>query len=211
MKKLLIVILLILGLVGPAFAGPLQDNTLVYANTIVGTTEATGNNDGKVIEEILGYIGLPKGQPYCMATVVFAYHKGAVSIGAKDQLPKLGRVSGVWKYAQANPFKYKIITPNQIILKRETLQPGDIAIFSRSGGTVSNFNGHTGIICIYLDKHNQFYTIEGNTGPEVGTKAKDEGEGDGIWVRKRNLTKKNGNLGLKGFVRIKLTSGSPLP
>lgn len=180
-----------------ASCGDLQKYALESAYSYVGVVEKTGNNDGKDVEEILGYIGLPKGNPYCMATVVYCYHLSAKKLNIKDPLPKIGRVSMVWSHANSNPFKYKIITKNALSLKTSELEPGDISIHSRAGGSASNFNGHTGIVTYQLPKL-FFYAIEGNTGG-----GKDQGEGQGIFLKKRSISVNNGNLGLKGFIRIK--------
>lgn len=184
-------------------AETLQELSVKHANSLVGTVEKTGHNDGPIIEEILGYVGLKKGQPYCMSTVVYVYHKAALDLNTSDKLPKIGRVSAVYNYALANPFKYKIIPVKAIATKKEKLQLGDIVIFQRSGGTASNFNGHTGVICIEGNDIQYFDDIEANT--SSGKKVKDQGEGDGIWQRRRTTFKRNGNLVLKGFIRIKYT------
>jgi hypothetical protein len=191
------IILTILTFPVRVFSSPLQDATIIKAKSFVGTTEKTGNNDGPVVEEILRYIGLKKGNPYCMATVVYSYHLGAQEVGIKDQLPKYGRVSAFWNYVKANPFKYQIIPVSALKLGTQRLQPGDILIFSRSPDNISNFNGHTGITLIQLDNL-LCSAFEGNTGG-----GKDQGEGDGIWIKKRSIAGKNGNLKLRGFVRIK--------
>lgn len=175
----------------------LQHHTIDAASALVGTREATGKNDGPEVEKILGYVGLPKGNPYCMATVVYAYHLGAQRLKIKDVIPKYARVSMMWNYTNANPFKYKIITPVSLKLGTNKLEQADISIHSRSGGTESNFNGHTGVILEQIG-NTMFSAVEGNTGL-----SKDQGEGDGICIKKRYISKMNGNLGLKGFIRIK--------
>jgi hypothetical protein len=197
MRILLLTLLASILYVNSALSNTLQWHALESAYSYVGVVEATGNNDGKYVEEILGYIGLPKGNPYCMATVVYCYHLSAKKLNVKDPLPRIGRVSYVWNYANSNPFKYKIITKNALVLKTLELEPGDISIHSRAGGSASNFNGHTGIVTFQIPKL-FFYAIEGNTGG-----GKDQGEGQGIFLKKRSISVNNGNLGLKGFIRIK--------
>jgi hypothetical protein len=91
MRALVLTILLCVLTVNCALSGDLQKYTLESASSFVGITERTGNNDGPEVEKILGYVGLPKGNPYCMATVVYSYHLGALKAGLKDQLPKYAR------------------------------------------------------------------------------------------------------------------------
>jgi hypothetical protein len=197
MKALLLFILILVLTVNNALSGDLQKYTLDSASSFVGITEKTGNNDGPQVEAILRYVGLPKGNPYCMATVVYCYHLGAQRAGLKDQLPKYARVSMMWNYANANPFRYRVITKQGLLMKTYKLEPADISIHSRAGGTVSNFNGHTGIV-VAQNTIDTFTAIEGNTGG-----GPDQGEGQGIFKKTRYISKNNGNLGLKGFIRIK--------
>lgn len=197
MKAFIVILLTLMLTVNCAVSGDLQKYALETAHSLVGTTEKTGNNDGPIIKEILGNIGLKEGQPYCCATVVYCYEKGSKKLGIKNPLPKYGRVSSLYSYASTNPFKYKIIKSNSLKLKTEKLQEGDIAIWSRSPTEISNFNGHTGIVDCHIE-YEYHDTAEGNTGG-----SKDQGEGDGIWIKKRYTFKQNGNLKLKGYIRIK--------
>lgn len=198
MNKILIVLILVL-FSTLAYSGDIPKYALETALSYDGTTEATGNNDGPKVEAFLNYVGLQKGNPYCMSFVVFCYHAGSLKVNKKDVLPKYGRVSLVYETAKKNPIKYKIITPTQLKLGIEKLQPGDISIHTRGGGTDYNFNGHTGITI--LQNSMLFDAEEGNTSPPKG-KAKDEGEGGGVFRKTRHIDKLDGNLGLKGFIRI---------
>ena len=182
-----------------AYSGEISKYALETALSYDGSLEATGNNDGPIIESFLNYIGLKKGNPYCMSFVVFCYHKSTERLSRKDVLPKIGRVAMQWENAKKNPLKYKIVTPSQLKLGIEKLNPGDISIHTRGGGTEYNFNGHTGIVIV--QNNMQYDAEEGNTSPPKG-KVKDEGEGGGVFRKTRHIDVTNGNLGLKGFVRI---------
>lgn len=197
MKKIaLIFMMLVLLMPALVLSGELQKRSLGSALTYVGITEKKPNS-GPEIDQFLGYIGLKPGNPYCAAFVVYNYHIAANQCHKKDQLPKYGRVALLYSHAKQNPLKYKLISPNSITLGTSTLEPGDISIHSRAGGTATNFNGHTGIVVKQLN-NTKFEAVEGNTGGGA-----DQGEGEGIFLKSRNVGKLNGNLGLKGWIRIK--------
>jgi len=195
MKGLILLLVLILF---PSFvlSGELQKRATDSAIQYVGITEAKSNS-GPEIDKFLKYVGLSPGNPYCASFVVYNYHIAAEQCHMKDQLPKYGRVSLIYQTAKQNPFKYKIITPASVTLKTNTLELGDISIHTHSGGSAINFNGHTGIVLEQLPG-GKFKAIEANTGNGAN-----QADGEGIFYKSRWYTKMNGNLGLKGWIRIK--------
>lgn len=178
------------------YAGQLQDYAMESAYSNANVREATGKNDGPEIKTWLNYIGLNQGQPYCAAFVIWNYHVATQKLNAKDALPKYGRACMILHYAQKNPLKYKVITPNQLILTKIKLQAGDIPIHSRSPGKVYDFNGHAALVIEQVSPK-KYKSIEANTSASY---AGDQGEGEGVYRKER--VPSNPKFPVKGFIRI---------
>lgn len=120
--------------------------------------EPKNSNRGKKVEEYLASVGLPGGNPWCMAFVYWCVQKTCDEMGAHNLMFRSGHVLTVW---QNTPVKFKSHKP----------MPGDIFIM-RFGTTGA---GHTGIV----EKVDGLYihTIEGNTN--------DDGSREGYEVARR--------------------------
>ena len=193
MKKLILLLILIPSLV----FGSIPDLAFKNAESFFNVREATGKNDGPQIEQWLGYIGLRKGDPYCAAMAIWCYHIAAVSEGQKDVLPKIGRSAGLLSYAKKNPFKYQVVSPNQIIFGAVILSKGDIAIFQHGTAIGSDFPGHTELVNEQLTTA-FFSSIGGNTG---ATSSGNQAEGEGVYRKKRKINASG--FPVRGFIRIK--------
>lgn len=151
--------------------------------TWVGTVETPKNsNRSPLIDEMHRFYGLPYGNPYCAMSVGLAYNKAHESIGVKSPLPKIARVSMIYRWGNNNPLTVKMFTPKSVMLGAATLKPGDMIIWKSGTKSIKeNWNGHEGITQKPLPK-NQVLTIEGNTMP---SSKGDQREGGGIWERTR--------------------------
>lgn len=194
MKKIILLILLTL-YCSPVHAGTYGESVVNQAQKYDYVREKTNHNDGPEIERWLRNVGLTKGNPYCQS---FAYSMFLeVQPELKGTMPlKTGRVSYNWEYAKRNPYKFKIITPNQIALGIHKLEPGDIVVWATGDKNVRDFSGHTGFVLYQIDKES-FRTIEANTMP---TNEGDQREGGGIYYRTR-VFKYYWNFRLQGFIR----------
>lgn len=184
----------------PSLANPLQEEVVKVAQKYTYVREKTGRNDGPEIKRWLGYFGLPEGNPYCAAFVIGGCYKEASdNLGIPQPLPKIARVSALYKAAKKNPYKYKVITSVRVKQGIEKLELADVLIFSHNKIPGNdNWNGHTGVI-LYQLNNNWFTSIEGNTGSgEKGSQR----DGDGVFKRTRSL-----GIGTKfpveGFIRVK--------
>jgi len=132
---------------------------------LIGTTEATGRNDGPLIEAIQHAAGIGKGEPYCAAFNYWCYRQA----GKAERVPRSGwspdwvaRPS--WKQGQGRRPK-----------------PGDpFGIWFPSKKRVA----HTGLIEAWGER--TAVTLEGNTSPSAEFAGAADRDGDGIW-RKRRL------------------------
>lgn len=136
---------------------------LMQAAADVGVRESTGRNDGPEVERYLAHVGLGKGHAWCAAFV--SYH-----------LSKCGVANprSAWSPAFAAEAQ-RVWTPRKA---SRSLLPGDVfSLYYANLGRV----GHVGFVSGAEGRY--ILTIEGNTsGP--GSR-----EGDGVYARRRELSK----------------------
>jgi hypothetical protein len=133
----------------------------------VGTTEATGRNDGAAVERILDAVGLRGTRsPYCAAFNTRVY------IDAQ--------VPGKWPRSAWSPDWGANPTWKQG--RGLTPLPGDSwTIFFPSKNRIA----HTGLVEEWKDS-GVVLTIEANTSPDAAAGSAKDRDGDGVW-RKRRL------------------------
>jgi hypothetical protein len=173
----------------------LQENTLFCAEGYTYVREKTNKNDSPEIDSWHKYVGIPEGNPYCASFVISMYACG--NYYESSPLPKIARVSAMYKAAQKNPYKYKVIPAVRVKQKIDKLQPADLPAWAH-GTTAGNFNGHVGLVTEQVD-YQTFKTIEANTGPGAEGSQR---EGNGVYHRIRKL-----DIGrtfqVVGFIRVK--------
>ena len=136
-------------------------NLITEAEKHVGVTEATGNNDGKMVKKYLRVTGLSEGYPWCAAFQAYIHDKAGIPA------PHSARVVD-W-------FKKNVVWKKQWGEKQFEVKPGMVgALYYRSLGRY----GH--IVLIVGQDGNNFYTIEGNT--NFGGSR----EGDGVYRKIRS-------------------------
>lgn len=193
MKLLVIILILIPSLV---FSECIPGKIYTNAESFLHVRELTGKNDGPEVETWLKYVGLRRGDPYCAAMIVYASHLATSELKIKDILPKTGRSATLLSYAKRKPLEFKVISPNQVILGAVKLKLGDIAIFQRGKAVGEDFSGHTEVVKAPIDKAN-FESIGGNTGASY---AGDQGEGEGVYRKKRKIN--SVSFPVRGFFRV---------
>ena len=172
----------------------LQEQVVNNSAKYLQVRELTNNNDGPDVERFLAYIGLPKGQSWCMAwvTYVFSHDSGF-------PWPKYGRCASTWKIAKKQALTYKTFSANEVKMGIEELRPADVSIWAHGRiDAKQDFNGHTGIVLRQLDR-STFATREGNTVP---TNAGDQREGGGVYDRTRGLGF-GSSFKVVGFIRVR--------
>lgn len=197
MSKLLFIFLLIPNVVYSWCKFP--DRVIHESAKYLDVRELTNKNDGPEVEKFLLYLGLPKGNPWCAAYVVYCYREAADAYSIKNPLPKYGRVSTIWWYAEENELRYKTIDSEDVLSGAEKLIPADIVIWeSKNFAKKKNFNGHTGLVLFQKD-NNKFKSREGNT--TAGDDG-DQREGGGVYDRNRSLAIGT-SFAVVGFIRIR--------
>ena len=141
-----------------------REAVVASAMADVGVREATGNNDGTRIEQYLQHVGQRKGASWCAAFVCYHLSINGVSNPRSAWSPALvGRLAGVvWTNRKA---------------VRAPLPADVFGIWYANLGRVGHVGLVTGVDGRYIT------TVEGNTS---GGGSRD---GDGVYVRRRELRK----------------------
>lgn len=142
-----------------------RQKVLSVAGNLVGTTEATGRNDGPIIEAILASTGNRKGDPYCAAFNYYCYREA----GLADKVPR-----SAW-----SPDWVKSPTWTRAKEGREPEPADSFGIYFPSKKRVA----HTGLVKKWGETSAQ--TIEGNTSPEAAPGSSADRDGEGIWNKRR--------------------------
>lgn len=113
-----------------------------------------GSNAGPDVEEILGSVGLGKGNPWCAAFVYWCFKKAAAKLGGANPCVRHGHVLTTWAKCQPG----QRITAQAAGNDPSLIKPGLIFIMDTgaAGGA-----GHTGIVQKVV--FGVIHTIEGNT------------------------------------------------
>lgn len=146
----------------------------LFASSVVGVVEATGNNDGTLIEEMQAVGGGAKGQPYCYYYQYWAFWKAKefltnICYYSEIPIPKGGLAQLPFNYAKQNGTKtsYAPEKHDLIVWKTKNSWTGHIERIKEilSGGYVTTYAGNTN------------NGLQGN-----------QREGNGIFIRKRHIT-----------------------
>ena len=140
---------------------------LEIAISYIGTTEATGHNDGPEIEKIIKHGGGAKGASYC------GYFVKICLDSANAKLPtRRGGMAIMYKTKNSIP-------ANDVLIGKTKVPVGSIVVFGKgntiyghTGFTIRTWNGQSG------------RTVEANTSSGISGS---QSNGDGIYVRKRKI------------------------
>lgn len=156
-------------------AGKIAEAAIHIAAGYIGIREIGSTNRSPLIDRWLRALGVPVGNPWCMAFVQGVVAEAAVQHGVADPLkPDTASCLDLWNRV---PKSWKF---GPMDGKR-----GDIAIWKHSATT-----GHTGIVEYY--EGGFYHTIEGNTN--------DDGSREGYEVCRRR--RKYSDPKLLGFIRF---------
>ncbi|MCX8018931.1 MAG: CHAP domain-containing protein [Chitinophagaceae bacterium] len=152
----------------------LAQKALEIAVSQLGISEAPRNsNRGPQVNSYLRSVGLPPGNPWCMAFVYWCVQKACDELKLKNPLVKTGHVLTQWNKT----------TLRKLPKTSRAVKPGDIFIMHYGGG-----KGHTGFV--ESIKGGFITTIEGNTN--------DEGSREGYEVARRTRSKSS----MSGFIQL---------
>jgi hypothetical protein len=131
----------------------------------IGTREATGKNDGPIIEAILASTGNSKGDPYCAAFCYWSYDRAGLA-----SLVPCSAWSPDWVTRPTWSRERGGATP----------RPGDpFGIYFTSRGRVA----HVGLVRQW--GRQSVVTVEANTSPEAAAGSAADRDGGGIWSKRR--------------------------
>jgi hypothetical protein len=166
----------------------LLEASLDSALAQVGTVESTNRNDGAKIEEYLSSVGRNRGNAYCAAGQYWCF----------------------WVAAKQLNLPFSVIPIKRTGLANEMFNDaskrGDKVIFEPSRHDLlvwrkaNKANGHIERI-IRVAKAGWVYTIGFNTSP---SKSSRESNGEGVYIRKRNVYHSLGRLAVRGLIGFKV-------
>lgn len=162
---------------------------LRIAEKFVGTKEATGKNDGAVVEMFLQSVHRKKGDSWCAAFVSYCLTK------AEIKEPKI-------RSGFARDFKRSknLILAADVLRGIKKIPKGSIVGWEK-GNTIF---GHIGFV--FTDWNKQYgTTIEGNT--SSGLKGS-QSDGDGVYIRARSIQPAN-YFRIRWFVIVNAESNPP--
>ena len=138
---------------------------LSTALSLIGTREATGNNDGPIIEAILASTGNRRGEPYCAAFCYWCYvQSGLGGIVPPSAWSPDWVARPTWSRDRGG----------------STPLPGDpFGIYFSSKGRVA----HVGLVRKWGNQ--SVVTVEANTSPEAASGSAADRDGGGIWSKRR--------------------------
>lgn len=142
-----------------------RERIIVEGLALVGQVEASGKNDGPVVDAVLDTVGLKgTGAPYCAATNRFLYDRaGFRDVGPRSAWSPDWTVNPTWTRASGG----------------RTPLPGDAwGIYFPAKGRVA----HTGLVRVWGAI---VLTLEGNTSPDAMPGSPADRNGDGFWSKRR--------------------------
>ncbi len=144
---------------------------LSVALSYVGTTEATGHNDGPAVETFLHSVGRHKGDSWCASFVSYCLTKAGVKVPAIR--------SGLARDFKRSPGLIKA----ELVLRGIPVARGSIVGWEK-GNTVFGHIGFTN--CAWNKAKGE--TIEGNTSSGASGS---QDNGEGVYIRKRTIQPAN--------------------
>jgi len=148
----------------------------------VGVREASGRNDGEV-EKYLHSVGLKKGNPYCAAGQYWCFMVAADALGMlydSIPIPRSGVANAVFNFAMQKGKRAEYVADKHfLIVWREN----------------ASYRGHIERI-IATGKAGWVTTVGFNTSSANGNQA----DGEGVFVRKRNIYHPLGRLKIRGII-----------
>ncbi|ERJ57701.1 hypothetical protein M472_02870 [Sphingobacterium paucimobilis HER1398] len=129
----------------------IRQSIIAIASAELGTTEATGNNDGKRVEEYLRYTHLGKGYEWCAAFVSWCYGQAGLPVPRNPWSPALfPKARTYWRSGEK--------------VKRLESEKVKADVFGIYGTKVKRIN-HVGLV---KEMSNEYLiTIEGNSNNRV--------------------------------------------
>lgn len=156
----------------------LHISLIEIASKYIGTKEATGKNDGELVNLFQKAVdGKASGESWCMGFVQYCIKQVEQIENIRTNLFSSEHCLTVWNKTDKD-------------MRRDKPAMGYIAIWQHGDTT----QGHTGIVTLVIDDL-QFKTIEGNTGSGAGVIR----DGDGVYERVRNI-KGAGTMKVVGFI-----------
>lgn len=163
------------------------------ASETIGITEATGRNDGPMVEAFQKAVdGVAHGEPWCMAWVHWCI------IEAEKRVSNYGNQPFHMSDLYKSESTMKVWNRSREALEIIRPEPGCLMFWQRHDKYGKpTWMGHVGIVSDVLSK-DMVRTIEGNTSSGPG----DQREGEGVFSKTRHIRHSIGSLRPKGFLSV---------
>lgn len=176
--------------------GVIALRAIADAEANVGVHEQGGNNSGHYVKTYLASVGLPEGNPWCMAFWVYRHKEAVRELGRPlpADYPITGSTSVFVQWAMQQGFWIPLSKAKS---DASVPQRGDLAFFPLCNDTNPSRMRHVGGVCRVLPTGVE--TVEGNTSPSEGVNA----DGDGVYRKSRAWKQFScGTAKEGGFVRL---------
>lgn len=129
----------------------LRDGARLVALGEIGVHEVGGNNLGPRVEQYQAAAGLPPGQAWCVALVIWCYQEAAKGRGIVSPLPRIGHVGHFFRWCQQHHDEWISATPTVGAIACHLSDPGDV-----------DGPGHMGIVD-RIESPSWLHDVSGNT------------------------------------------------
>jgi hypothetical protein len=175
------------GLAKHAIENDLPRVLLVEAvKSLVGITEATGRNDGKMIKGIQETVGGASGEPYCAGGVMTGLAYVEAVMGVKSPIPATELAQDIW-WKTPKSYRVKLIP-----------LPGAIAVWADYSGSKRKMTGHTEIVIAAANS--SFQCVGFNTSGTTSPGSTVNRDGNGVFYTVRSY-KPSKSRKLLGFIK----------
>jgi hypothetical protein len=160
-------------------------SVMAYAlEALVGVREATGRNDGPLVDLIQDTIGDSGIEPWCMSFIQTGIGYAEIKTGITSPVFASEHCMTVWNK-----------TPKKQRVKIAPLK-GAICIWVKGKGP----SGHTGMVIEFGHRKGRMRLVEGNTNSGLNKDGSIEREGGGVYMTERS-TSRDGSMRVVGFLK----------
>jgi hypothetical protein len=128
------------------------------------------DNRGVEVDKYLAFVGLPPGNPWCLAFAEYCVGLGLQSAGltlAESTLVKTGYCPALADHARQSGV---LISAEDVAAGRAVVRPGDIMlVWETFANAADDDYHHSGVVEVPPPASGEFHSIEGNTNTDGGS------------------------------------------
>jgi len=171
----------------------LNNGLAAYAKTFEGVREVGGNNKGEFVRMFQKAVdGQASGEAWCAALVSYCLKTWSSVMKSAIDIPNFKYSSGLVLSESVCNFWFN----NPESFRLEKPEVGCLILWRRWSEGKPTWQGHIGIV-VDIVSSDVVQTIEGNTSSDNSN----ERDGDGVFLKNRNLKRNYGSLRPLGFLK----------